>query len=113
MPDIEFIAKDIIMLKKGLIVDDAPPHELVKKIDGKVWLVPCIESDVQEMQDRFRVTNIARDDQTGEILLRILAEGTPTDRAKMLYRHWKIIICLYLINLLVFLNPRFNYGMFF
>lgn len=70
------------MLKKGLIVDDAPPHELVKKIDGKVWLVPCIELDVQEMQDRFRVTNIARDDQTGEILLRILAEGTPTDRAK-------------------------------
>ncbi len=82
VPDIEFIAKDIIMLKKGLIVDNAPPHELVKKIDGKVWLVPCLESDVQELQDRFRVTNIARDDQTGEIILRILAEGTPTDRAK-------------------------------
>ena len=82
VPDIEFIAKDIIMLKKGVIVDNAPPHELVKKIDGGVWLVPCAESDVQAMQDQFRVTNIARDEQTGEVLLRVLADAMPTERAR-------------------------------
>jgi len=82
VPDIEFIAKDIIMLKKGVIVDNAPPHELVKKIDGDVWLVPCAESEVQAMQDRFRVTNIARDEQTGEVLLRVLADAMPTERAR-------------------------------
>ncbi len=82
VPDIEFIAKDIIMLKKGVIVDNAPPHELVKKIDGGVWLVPCAESEVQAMQDRFRVTNITRDEQTGEVLLRVLAETVPTERAR-------------------------------
>ena len=82
VPDIEFIAKDIIMLKKGVIVDNAPPHELVKKIDGGVWLVPCAESEVQAMQDRFRVTNIARDEQTGEVLLRVLADTMPTERAR-------------------------------
>ena len=82
VPDIEFIAKDIIMLKKGVIVDNAPPHELVKKIDGGVWLVPCAESEVQAMQDRFRVTNIARDEQTGEVLLRVLSDTNPTDRAR-------------------------------
>ncbi len=59
--DIEFIARDIIILKKGVIVDNAPPHELTKKIEGKVWNVPCQESEVQSMQDKFRVTNIARD----------------------------------------------------
>jgi len=75
VPDIEFIAKDIIMLKKGVIVDNAPPHELVKKIDGGVWLVPCAESEVQVMQDKFRVTNIARDEQTGEVLLRVLSDA--------------------------------------
>ena len=83
VPDIEFIAKDIIMLKKGVIVDNAPPYELVKKIDGGVWLVPCAESEVQAMQDRFRVTNIARDEQTGEVLLRVLAETNPTERARV------------------------------
>ena len=82
VPDIEFIAKDIIMLKKGVIVDNAPPHELVKKIDGGVWIVPCAESDVQAMQDKFRVTNIARDEQTGEVLLRVLADTMPTERAR-------------------------------
>ncbi|MBQ7298984.1 MAG: ATP-binding cassette domain-containing protein [Clostridia bacterium] len=83
VPDIEFIAKDIIMLKKGVIVDNAPPHELVKKIDGGVWMVPCAEHEVQAMQDRFRVTNIARDEQTGEVLLRVLADTMPTERARV------------------------------
>lgn len=82
VPDIEFIARDIIMLKKGVIVDNAPPHELTKKIEGKVWNVPCDESDVQPMQDKFRVTNIARDENTGEVLLRVLADEQPTDRSK-------------------------------
>lgn len=80
--DIEFIARDIIMLKKGIIVDNAPPHELIQKIEGKVWNVPCLESDVQSMQDKFRVTNIARDENTGEVLLRVLADELPTDRSK-------------------------------
>lgn len=82
VPDIEFIARDIIMLKKGVIVDNAPPHELTKKIEGKVWSVPCAESDVQPMQDKFRVTNIARDENTGEVLLRVLSDEQPTDRSK-------------------------------
>ncbi len=82
VPDIEFIARDIIMLKKGVIVDNAPPHELTKKIEGKVWNLPCAESDVQPMQDKFRVTNIARDEDTGEVLLRVLADEQPTDRSK-------------------------------
>lgn len=82
VPDIEFIARDIIMLKKGVIVDNATPHELTKKIEGKVWNVPCAESDVQLMQDKFRVTNIARDEDTSEVLLRVLADEQPTERSK-------------------------------
>ena len=35
------------------------------------------------MQDKFRVTNIARDEQTGEVLLRVLAETNPTERARV------------------------------
>ena len=80
--DVEFIARDIIMLKKGVIVDNAPPHELTKKIDGKVWILPCTESEVQKIQDTFRVTNIARDEETGAVLLRVLADEQPADSAK-------------------------------
>ena len=80
--DIEFIARDIILLKKGVIVDNAPPHQLTKKIEGKVWNVPCGETDVQRMQDTYRVTNISRDDEHGDVILRILAEEKPKDDAK-------------------------------
>ena len=82
VPDIEFIARDIIMLKKGVIIDNAPPHELTKKIEGKVWLLPCDESDVQPAQDRFRVTNISRDDQSGKVILRVISDEKPSDAAQ-------------------------------
>lgn len=81
--DIEFIARDIIMLKKGVIVDNAPPHELTKKIEGKVWNVPCLESEVQSMQDTFRVTNIARDDESGNVSLRVLSAEKPSEDSKI------------------------------
>ena len=82
VPDIEFIARDVIMLKKGVIVDNAPPHVLTEKIAGSVWIVPCAESEVQTLQNRFRVTNISRDETTGEVLLRVLCEARPTGNAK-------------------------------
>ena len=81
--DIEFIARDIIMLKKGVIVDNAPPHELTKKIEAKVWNVPCPESEVQSMQDKFRVTNIARDDESGNVSLRVLSAEKPSEDSKI------------------------------
>lgn len=80
--DIEFIAQHIIMLKKGITVDNASPSELTRKIEGKVWEVPCIYSEIQKMQDRFRITNITRDEGGGEMLLRVLAEEMPKENAK-------------------------------
>ena len=82
--DVEFVARDIIMLKKGVIIDDAPVHELTKKIDGKVWNLPCAESAVKELQESFRVINISRDDESGEVLLRVLSESKPSERARVI-----------------------------
>jgi ABC-type multidrug transport system ATPase subunit len=84
--DIEYIARDIIMLKKGVIVDNASPHELITKIERKVWIFPCSEAEVAEMQLKFRVTNIARtEDSTagnsGAVNLRVLSDNKPTDAA--------------------------------
>ena len=76
--DIEFIARSIIMLKKGVITDNAPPHELIRKMDGKVWNILCAETDVQPMQETFRITNITREETTGAIQLRVLADERPT-----------------------------------
>ena len=82
VPDVEFIARDIIMLKKGVIVDNAPPHILTEKITRSVWIVPCEEEEVQDLQNQFRVTNISRDEETGEVLLRILSDVRPGEGAR-------------------------------
>ncbi len=80
--DIEYIAENIIILKKGIITDKAPPHELVKKIEGKVWNIKCSETQVADYQQKFRVTNIAKtDDDNSGVLLRVLAEEKPTDQS--------------------------------
>ena len=75
--DVEFVARDVIMLKKGVIVDNAPPAELVRKIEGKVWNLPAPEGEVVELQQKYRVTNITRDDKTGDAILRVLSDNEP------------------------------------
>ena len=75
--DVEFVARDVIMLKKGVIVDNAPPAELVRKIEGKVWNLPAPEGEVVELQQKYRVTNITRDDKTGDAILRVLSDEQP------------------------------------
>lgn len=82
VPDIEFIARNVIMLKKGVIVDNAPPAELMKKIDGSVWLVPCAEENMGRLQNAFRVTNISRDETTGTVILRMLSDNMPQENAR-------------------------------
>ena len=79
--DIEFIARSVVMLKKGVIVDNAAPHELSRRIDGKVWNIPCSESEVQSIQERLRVINIARDDVSGKAIVRVLSDESPCDGA--------------------------------
>ena len=78
--DVEYIAKEVIFLKKGQITDLAPAHELAAKIDGKVWEVTCKSEEVAKLQQTYRVINIAQTD-TG-VTLRVLFEATPEGDAK-------------------------------
>ena len=79
VPDIEYIAKNVIILKKGIMVDNAPPEELLRKIDGCVWNVKTAEDNVMQLQKDFKVTNILKDDDG--VSVRILSEQKPADNA--------------------------------
>ncbi len=80
--DIEFIARDVIMLKRGVVIDSAPPAALIAKIEGRVWNVTVDESAVVAMQAAYRVTNIARDEQSGDVVLRVLSDERPSPDAQ-------------------------------
>ena len=79
VPDVEYIAKDVIMLKKGVIADNAPPSELLRNIDGSVWRVKTAEDKVMDLQNAYMVTNILKDDDG--VSVRILSDEKPTDNA--------------------------------
>ena len=77
--DVEYIARNAILLKKGKIVDQAAPAELIRNIEGRVWRVPAAPSEVAEIQTRFTVTNIQKDDLG--VSLRVLSDTAPTPEA--------------------------------
>lgn len=79
--DVEFIAKRVIMLRKGVVVDNASPNEMINKISGSVWKVICSESEIEKIQNNFRITNIGRDDESGGAVLRIVSKKKPTETA--------------------------------
>ena len=80
--DIEFIARRVIMLKKGVIIHNAAPQELIAEMAGKVWRVCVPEEEVSVFQQRFRVTSINRDEENPEnVLLRIVSDVSPDEGA--------------------------------
>ncbi len=79
VPDVEYIAKDVIMLKKGVIADNASPSELLRKIDGSVWRVKTKDEYVQDYQNKYKVTNILKDDDG--VSVRILSDVKPDKNA--------------------------------
>lgn len=76
--DVEYISKQIILLKKGRIISCTPPHELVARMEGKVWQITTPTQEVPKMQRQFRVTNIASsEDGSDQAILRVLADQQP------------------------------------
>ena len=81
--DVEFIAKEIIMLRKGEVLCMAPQQELLQKIADKVWTADVREDEVSAMQNKFTVTGIAKSDTAEQaITLRILSDTQPFADAK-------------------------------
>lgn len=79
VPDVEYIARDVILLKKGVIVDHAAPAALVSRMEGRVWRVNAGPEEVASLQAKHTVTNIQKDDRG--VSLRILAQSAPTPDA--------------------------------
>lgn len=73
--DIEYIAKEILMLKKGTLVCKAAPHELIASLDGKVYEIQCMEDEVSSILQKHLVTNLVREENA--VRIRILCETKP------------------------------------
>lgn len=74
--DIEFIAKEILLLQKGEIVDSGTPQMLTKKMQGHVFEIKAKPEELPEISKQYRVSNITKD--YDYLHLRIVSEEKPT-----------------------------------
>ena len=75
--DIEFIAKEIILLKKGQLISHDSPNKLTKELENKVFEVEIQREDLKYFQDNYRVSNLCHNDNS--IIVRIVTDNPPTD----------------------------------
>lgn len=78
--DVECIAKEIILLKKGKLIVQGTPRELEQAIRGKVWNVTANAEDAALLGNRYCVSNMKQQGEGFE--LRIVNDGSPVCRAK-------------------------------
>ena len=73
--DIEFIAKEIILLKSGQLVSHDTCNNLIKEIENKVFEVEINKEELKYFQGNYRVSNLFHDDD--KIIVRIVTDIPP------------------------------------
>jgi ABC-type multidrug transport system ATPase subunit len=79
--DIEYIAREVLFLQQGSLMEQGTVEELLRKMDGRVWelLVPFNEAD--KMLVQYRVSNLQREE--GGVRLRLVTDTPPTDASRV------------------------------
>lgn len=77
--DIEAIADEVLLMKKGKFVLQGSVPELVKKADGKVWELTVPQEETRKWQAKSTVANLRHEGQ--HVVLRIISENKPSEMA--------------------------------
>ena len=75
VPDIEFIAKEVLLLSGGKITDSGTASELCSEIDGKVFEILTEQSSLAEIQRRMLVANITHEND--KLCVRVISNDLP------------------------------------
>ena len=73
--DIEFIAKEIILLKGGRLVSHDTCQNLVKQIENKVFEIETDKENLKYFQDNYRVSNLCHNED--KIIVRLVTDDPP------------------------------------
>ncbi|WEG10856.1 ATP-binding cassette domain-containing protein [Pullulanibacillus sp. KACC 23026] len=67
--DIEFIAKEILILKEGRLIHKKDPQTLLNLLKGKVWTLSVPADEVADYQKTYKIGNMVRQEQSVELRL--------------------------------------------
>lgn len=73
--DIEFIAKEIVLLKQGKLVSHDTCPNLVSEIENKVVEVEINRDELKYFQNNYRVSNLYHNDD--KIIVRLVTDNPP------------------------------------
>lgn len=79
--DVESIAKEVILLKNGEVLQIGTPMNLISQMEGKVHLVQCIPEKLEEYMNSFCISNASVCND--RYLLRIVSDNPPTENAEI------------------------------
>ena len=77
--DIEAIADEVLLMKKGKVILQGTVPELIHKANGKVWELSVSPQEARQWQTKTTVANLRHEGK--EIILRIISDNMPSERA--------------------------------
>lgn len=78
--DIEYIAREIVIMKQGKVVRKDSPHTMLQQMKEKVWTAVVAANELPHYQENFKVGNVIQKEAGLEI--RILSETRPAEAAQ-------------------------------
>lgn len=78
--DVEYIAGEILIMKKGAVIHRGKPHEIIRAAEGKVWECRVPNAEAASMESRFNIGNMRTEGET--TILRIIADEKPLEDAE-------------------------------
>lgn len=75
--DIEFIAKEVLLINHGELVQKGRVSGLLSMIEGKVFEIGVNDKEVEKLKSRYKVSNVYRMDE--QCVVRILSDTMPEE----------------------------------
>ncbi|MGN0383792.1 MAG: ABC transporter ATP-binding protein [Eubacterium sp.] len=75
VPDVESIAKEIILMKKGEIIGRGTPYKLLEDIKSNVYEIPIKQSELGTIQNKYIVSNLRH--ISNGLAVRVVADNPP------------------------------------
>lgn len=100
--DVEYIADEILLMKKGSIIEQGTPEKILQAVEHKVWEMTVSNEEAREYEKLSGVCNLRREGNRSKI--RLVAEHRPSEAAV------SVLPCLEDVYLYYFHKEGGQYG---
>lgn len=73
--DLEAVANEIILLRKGVVLELEKPSVLLERLNGQVWSVTVASADEAALTKQYACSNVMHTD--GKSVIRLLSKSAP------------------------------------